>query len=162
MDLKEKINDMELDLATLKQERLSNNLVIGNLPIQNNESSSLLRKIICDTVNDDRISKNIIEVYRVNNTRRSTNNKKNYQNNRVIMKLSTKSEKEYAMSIKKQICQRLSTLQSNTKGKASSIYIADQLIPFFQNLLNMAMLLKHRANFKYVWARDSKIYVKKK
>ena len=130
---------MELDLATLKQERLSNNLVIGNLSIQNSESSSLLRKIICDTVNDDKISKNIIKIYRVNNTRRSTNNKKNYQNNRVIMKFSTKLKKEYAMS--------------------SSICIADQLLPFFQNLLKMAMLLKHRANF--VWARDSKIYVNK-
>ena len=78
------------------------------------------------------------------------------------MKFSTESEKKYAMSIKKNrfVKDYQPKLYQRQCFMLRVFTLLANLYHFSQNLLNIHMLLKHRANFKYVWARDSKIYVK--
>lgn len=158
LDLKSKLKRIDLDVAQLKQDSLQNNMIISNVPKLIDESPLTLQKFVKNAINNDNISKSIIDMYRerkIYNTKNTLNHVPNMEN--VVIKFGNAEAKVDLFKIRKDVANRLAT----SLNISNSLFLNDHLTPYFNNLFNMARVLKHRANYKYIWSRNGCIFAKR-
>jgi hypothetical protein len=148
--LKKNVSALQLDVVELKQEQLSNNLVIsgtgviqeGKTPFDN------LLKIVKD-LDGDLESNDVSDVYHIR--RRS--------GVQLVVKFNRAQHKVEMME--KMKTQRRDAQSSGAQFPLASVFFNDHLSPFYENLWYKCRVLKKKTTLKYAWTKMGKLYVKK-
>ncbi|CAH0551076.1 unnamed protein product [Brassicogethes aeneus] len=150
---KEKVEKLEKRVLDLEQEQRKNNLLLMNVPFEENENVT------------DKIAK-ILNKIGVINAEYSEcmrlpkkGNIKN-ANTPILLKLKTNKIKEEIMK-KKSNFGKLEASDCELPG-TNTLFINEDLAPAKQLLFKKARDVKKENNFKFVWATNGKIFIRKK
>lgn len=163
--LQKKLDATVADVAELKQEKLSDDVVICEIPKTIDESPLTLRRFVVDVIKNTAAAAavdSVLDVYRSPYNANIHGNKNNTRSDAaadVIVKLKDSEAKNLLINNRRQLSSVFA--KSLQKPETFQVYIKDHLTYHYKTLFNMARLLKHRADYKFVWTKHCKIYVKK-
>lgn len=147
--LKSKINNQE-------QAMLSSNFEISNFPKTQNENINEIVKSVANILNCKIENNDIIESFRLKN--------KSNKEGIIIVRLNSKSIKDSIMNnIKLRVKNKspLTAKEIYSKFNDTQIFINDQLTQYNKKLLWLSKELCKRYKFKYTWANNGGVFIRK-
>ena len=97
----------------MKQDAVSNNIVIGYCRVLENETPALLQKHVIEAIKNESILKNITDVYIINSNYEKLVVEEKQMANRIVVKTSNKMTKNYVLSNKQIICPNINQQHSS-------------------------------------------------
>ncbi|XP_061710671.1 uncharacterized protein LOC133520316 [Cydia pomonella] len=153
--LKKSHEEFQLEHYILQQRDRLLNLEIVGIPENKNENLSTCVINICKAAGVDVIAENIVHVNRVQPRTEVTGRPRN-----IVVQLSSLLVKDSIIAaIRKK--KGITTTDIGLPGEPLKIYINEHLIPFYKQLRKDAKNAADAANYKYVWVRNCKIFVRK-
>lgn len=150
--LKEKMKNMEKDLEELQQYTRNHNIQIDGIPVQKEENLEQIVQEIGNAINVEIKDGEIDVVHRI--PTRSSNNPEPI----VVQFLSRRKRDEIIIKAK---AKRITTNSINMTGPEKKIFINDHLTKERKQLLYQAKQKKLEKNYKFVWTRNGKIFMRK-
>lgn len=164
-----RINAIEQDVSSLKnahdnlllnnyilqqRERLLN-LEISGIPERNNEN---LSKYVVDVANAVGVNISDDSIIRVNRVQPRVKTPGKPRN--IVVQLTSLLIKDSILSGMRRK-KGITTNDLGLSGESVRIYVNEHLIPFYKKLRKETKVAAEANNYKYVWVRDCKIFVRK-
>lgn len=150
--LKEKVKKLEERLEDVEQYSRSNSLEIHGIPVDNNENVLQVVKEVGRALDMD-ISDTMVDACH------RLGNKQNNNPPGIIVKFVRRIDKEEFIR-RRRVKRTLSTRHIN-RPDDRPIYVNESLTPARRRLLAMARTARNEKNYKFLWVRNGKIYLRK-
>lgn len=150
--LKEKVKKLEERLEDVEQYSRSNSLEIHGIPMEKNESVLNIVKEVGRALDLD-ISDTMVDACH------RLGNKQNGNPPGIIVKFVRRTDKEEFIR-KRRVKRTLSTRHIN-RPDDRPIYVNESLTPTRRRLLAMARAARNEKNYKFLWVRNGKIFLRK-
>lgn len=151
--LKEKVKRLEERLEDVEQYSRSNSLEIHGIPMEKNENVISIVKEVGRALDLD-ISDSMVDA-----CHRLGNKQQNGNPPGIIVKFVRRIDKEEFIR-KRRVKRTLSTRHIN-RTDDRPIYVNESLSPSRRRLLAMARAARNEKNYKFLWIRNGKIYLRK-
>lgn len=155
------INNLEMEIDFVKQEKIASNIIISNIP-----DNSLAADEICTNLlkflDINYSTDNIINIQMKYSNKEKDNISKKEKKSFVIISFSNINIKQQIIMKKKERMIIFARQLGFTNAKDDhQIFIRDHLTKFQLNLLNEAHKIKYEHKLKYLWVKNSKIHLRK-
>lgn len=155
MDLKQTVNDLQNEQNIQQQKERLLNLEISGIPEKRNENLLDYLVSIANIIGVNLSNEDIIRIHRVQPRIQLPGKPKN-----IIAHMKSLHIKDTIISgIRKN--RGLSTIDLGIPGESRQIYVNEHLSPVYKQLYKNTRDAVKSSNFKYVWIRNCKIYVRK-
>lgn len=150
--LKEKVRKLEERLEDVEQYSRSNSVEIHGIPVETNENVLNIVKEVGKAL-DLNISDSMVDACH------RLGNKQNGNPPGIIVKFVRRLDKEEFIR-KRRVKRTLSTRHIN-RPDDKPIYVNESLSPSRRRLLAMARTARNEKNYKFLWIRNGKIFLRK-
>lgn len=155
--LKSLTSSLKSTIEDLEQRSRNKNLELTGIPEENNENLFSLLNEVGKTIGCPIIASDIDTVHRVGHLNANSTRPKN-----IIVAFTSRAKKEAILN-KARLKQKqgIMTTDIGFMNPPSRIYINDHLSPVNKLLLRDAKIKAKETNYKYVWVRHYKVFVRK-
>ncbi|XP_065367204.1 uncharacterized protein LOC135959969 [Calliphora vicina] len=143
------INNMEMRMNKIEQQMIAKNIEIKNIDNKQISPFDVVKKIAASR-NVEIKEEDISKAYRLKR-----------QESKIIVEFLSLDKKTEFMSKIERHRVEASIINSNDNNNSKYIYINDQLIYNYRQLLWVAKTKAHEANWKFVWVRNGNIFARK-
>ena len=143
-------------IETLEQQARQNNIEICNVPEKQNENLAIMLEMIGTAIKQPIVRAEILSIHRVPHA----NKQEKTRPKNIIVKFSSRILRDNVISAFR-IRKGLSTEDLGISGTSRKIYLNEHLTLRKKQLLRDCRLSAVKYNFKFVWVRNSTIFVRK-
>lgn len=150
--LKLKVQELECNMEELQQYTRNRNIQIDGIPKKNDEKLKEIVQTIGSKIDVNIKESDIDAIHRIP-TRSTTNPEP------IVVQFVTRQMKE-TMMVKAKTT-RISTNDINTQYPNKPVYINDHLTKYRKQIMFEVRRLKNEKNYKFLWSRNGKIFIRK-
>lgn len=161
--LKKTINGLKLELNDRDQEVLSNDLEIAGIPQEQNENPTHLILGVALKLGVTLEERDIVSAERVGGaTRRrdESNRTGSPRSGPIVVRLARHAQREELLSAAR-VRRNTTSAGLGLTSPECRLYVNERLTRLNRHIFYQARNESQRANFKYVWTRDGKIFTRK-
>lgn len=162
--LKNKVNGLESKLNWIQQKQKRNHIEIVGVPdVNDTNARQAAQKIFSDalSVNVDNTQIERCYVKKLKTKTRLNNSNETINKDIICVQFTTYDVKQIIMKKRKQNKNLTTKLFGNVNNIERNIYINESFTKYTQALFMQAKKLKREKKYKYLWFKDSIIYMKK-
>lgn len=150
--LAERVGELEEALEGGERDKIKNNIVMSGIERQDRREKA--REVVMKVI---RAMKLNINEHEILNARRMDENR---DNSPIVVEMKTREVQTEIIKARKTIGS-ITTTECELKGKNTNIYINEQLTRRMSGLFYKAREAKKEKQYKFLWTRENKIYMKK-
>lgn len=159
--LEQTIIELKLDLNDRDQELLSNDIDIAGVPEENSERCTHLVLSIAQKLGVPLEEREVVSAYRAGPLRRAASEHESASRPRpLVVRLARRTLRDQLLAAAR-VRRDVTSAGIGLTSPARRIYINERLTPDNRLLLYKARSESVRAQWKYVWTREGKIYARK-
>lgn len=152
MELKEKVKTMEHAVEEMEQYSRNRNIQIDGIPIQKDENLEEMVKVISKEIDVEINNGEIDVVHRI-----PTRSKKHPEP--IIVQFTTRRKRDEMIQKGKE--KKINTTTFNLSGPTNDVYINEHLTKQRKQLVYEAKQIKKAKNYKFVWTKGGKVFIRK-
>lgn len=153
-ELKMKLKSMTIIVEDLEQYTRNRNLQIDGVPEEKDENLRDLMKEIGKKVEVQFEDKEVDAIHRI-----PTRNEKNKDCSPIVVQFTTRQLREKILTNAKKTTITTKDLQKS--GDEKTVYINEHLTKAKKEIMYEARKLKFQQNYKFLWSRNGKIFIRK-
>lgn len=159
--LEQTVADLKLDLNDRDQELLCNDIEIAGIPEENNEQCCHLALVVAQKLGVTLEERDLVSAERAGPVRRAVvENAPPHRPRPLVVRLARRAQRDQLLAAAR-VRRDTTTAGLGLCSAARSLYVNERLTPTNRHLFYKARNESSRAQWKYVWTREGKIYARK-
>lgn len=158
--LEKSIENLKLELNDRDQQLLSNDIEIAGIPEEKNENSTHLMLTVAAKLGIDLEERDVVSAERSGAVRRAEPSGAEAPPRPLVVRLARRAQRDELLNAAR-VRRNITTAGLGLSTSERRFYVNERLTRSNRHIFHKARSESQRANWKYVWTRDGKIFTRK-